>query len=422
MTIIVIGAGIAGITAARELQNAEQDVTILEARDRIGGRIFTDRTLSDGIPVELGAEFIHGEKAPQWQYVNELGLRTLHWTKLDDSLVRTEDKRLISMREARQDPEFDIIRSWNLPHIPIAHNDDEDLYHYLNRIGFNRSQLQYVRRMFANAMGEDIHHISAREVLDIIRDKSVGDEDHRILDGYDTIVEHLAQGLTIHVNNPVRLIKWAGQEVIMETADGTTYHAEQVIVAVPLGVLHKSREMTFEPRLPDDKLTAIRGTEMGPGMKIVYVFEEPVLPKGITALYSAENPPMWWSPSFGQVDATSFVITAFATGKWANELQFLGDDGIASRGLRTLANQLERDIPEPLTVHIQNWTNDPFTNGVYSVAKAGGSHFRSVLAQPLDGKLFFAGEATASNAWAATVHGAYSTGKRAAQEVLERRS
>ncbi|MEM6528230.1 MAG: FAD-dependent oxidoreductase, partial [Chloroflexota bacterium] len=85
MTTLVLGAGIAGINAARTLADAGRDVMVLEARDRIGGRVFTTRNLVDGVPVELGAEFLHGEKVPQWEIVRELGLRTKHWEKTDDS-------------------------------------------------------------------------------------------------------------------------------------------------------------------------------------------------------------------------------------------------------------------------------------------------------------------------------------------------
>jgi monoamine oxidase len=126
---------------------------------------------------------------------------------------------------------------------------------------------------------------------------------------------------------------------------------------------------------------------------------------------------MWWSPSFGHASSEQ-VVTAFATGDWARHLLVSGDSGALERGLDTLRRELNRPDLHPLDCHLMNWPADPFALGGYSVATPGHAGARADLATPLANRLFWAGEATAPNAWAATVHGAYASGRRAAAEIL----
>jgi monoamine oxidase len=156
---------------------------------------------------------------------------------------------------------------------------------------------------------------------------------------------------------------------------------------------------------------------MGPALKLVYRFDQPVLPDGIGALYSAINPPMWWSPSFG-TGANDVVMTAFITGNWARELHAEGEEGALEHGFRTLQSELGRKLPNPQAALMVNWIDDPFAFGGYSVAPPGGIHAREALAAPIDDQLYWAGEATAPNPWSSTVHGAYVSGRRAAAEIL----
>ncbi|MEL6271406.1 MAG: NAD(P)/FAD-dependent oxidoreductase, partial [Chloroflexota bacterium] len=267
-----------------------------------------------------------------------------------------------------------------------------------------------------NATGEGIHHISATAALADMHGDEYGHEDWRIMDGYDRIIEHLAEGLDIRTGQVVTDVRWGGKTVTVATLNGTTYTAERVIVALPAGVLNAG-SVTFDPPLPPERVRALGGLTMGPGMKIVYVFDEPILPEGIGALYSKHNPPMWWSPTFGHADAPQFAITAFATGDWARYLLRAGTEIIGTLGLSTLRKELD-NVPDPVQVHIENWTDDPFAGGVYSVVTPGSAHCRAEAAKPLGNRLFWAGEAVAPNGHAATVHGAYLTGARAAHEVI----
>lgn len=411
--VLVIGAGMAGLAAARDLADAGVPVRVVEARDRIGGRAYTNRTLCD-IPVELGAEFIHGEKAATWDLIRHLGLRTIPWPKADESLVHLESGGWLTMTQARgQFPDFDITRTWQLPSIPV-HPEDEDLEHYLRRIGFTEEQLQYTRRTFINAMGDASRFISAAVALEGMRYQRDSKTDFRILDGYDAIYNRLADGLEIHLNQPLYLIEW-DDGVKAHSESGEVFTADLAIITLPLGVL-QSLDIEFGPELPTSKQVAIDGLQMGPAIKLVYVFDHPITPSGVMAIYSAINPPMWWSPSFGQT-TNAHVWTAFATGDWARELLRDGDDSALLRGLDALRAELDDAFLQPVAMLCQNWREDPFSQGGYSVVLPGNARARQQLAQPTP-PLYWAGEATAPNPLAATVHGAYLSGKRAASEVL----
>ncbi|MCA9835458.1 MAG: FAD-dependent oxidoreductase [Trueperaceae bacterium] len=415
MSTLVLGAGMAGLSAAKTLKDAGEDVIVLEAKDRIGGRTFTNRTFADH-PVEFGAEFIHGDKVALWSIVNELGLKTLHWQKTLDSLVHMEEGNWLSMSEARsRHPEFDITRSWLLPDVDPLPN--EDWQSYLSRIGFDEKQLRYVRRSFANACGEGMRFLSASAVIRGLRStlEQNGDGDYRILSGYDAIVNHLAQGLEIYLNDPILSVDWSGSGVSVQSLDGEKYEADSAIIALPLGVL-LADGIKFQPGLPRHKQNALRGLRMGPVIKLVYKLTMPLAAKEVMAIYASSNPPMWWSPSFGH-NTNENVWTAFVSGDWAMDLLVKGEEGALESALSSLKKELGLPELEASESHLQNWPDDPYTRGGYSFVLPGHHGAREKLAEPTP-PLFWAGEACAQEHQAATVHGALETGLRAAHEVL----
>lgn len=323
------------------------------------------------------------------------------------------------MAEARRlYPHFDITRSWDLPELPLLEGD-ESLESYLKRLGFTEEQLQYTRRSFGNATGDSIQYVSAQAAYAEMDDTDCGEGDFRILDGYDSLAKYLAEGLDIRLNTIVSRVQWGDETVRVDTSAGT-FEADQVIITVPLGVLQAGK-IAFEPALPPEKQAAIDNLRVGPVIKLVYCFAEPILPPEIMALYSAGVPPMWWSPSYGhETDKT--VWTAFVSGDWARELLALGEQGALDKALETLKGELNQPDLRPLDCHLVNWPDDPFALGGYSVAPPGHADARVALARPVANRLFWAGEASASLAHAATVHGAYLTGQRAAKEILAGRA
>jgi monoamine oxidase len=332
-------------------------------------------------------------------------------------MVRLADGSWRTMEESRRlFPNFDETRAWRLPDAPAA-LPGENLGEYLRRIGFSDETLHYVKRSYANAVGDDMRYIGADFFLEDVRDTSAGEGDYRILDGYDSLIHVLARGLDIRLSTIVKAIDWHGDGVRVTTAEGQIFAADRVLITLPLGVL-QSGGVKFTPALPVEKQSAIDCLRMGPAVKMVYRFAQRILPEGISAVYSPHNPPMWWSPSFGH-DYEGQVMTAFATGDWARELLALGEEGALQRGLAALRTELGRDDLQPDDMHLVNWPADPFALGGYSVTPPGAINARAQLAQPVENRLFWAGEATAPNVWAATVHGAYASGRRAASEVLQ---
>ena len=427
MKALVIGAGIAGLSAAYHLKRAGIEATVLEARDRIGGRVWTDRDFAD-IPIEFGAELIHGRSAEvnTWKWVEKLGLRTWHWNKLDDSMIRTEEGGWLTMGAARAaSAELDSTRSWDLGDVPAARND-EDLGSYLRRIGFSQKQLRYVQRSFANAEGESMERLNAAAHLQPPPDASGGprgvdsdgeDEssDIRILDGYDAYYQGLAEGLDIRLKCVARRIDWTdGVQVIVDS--GQDYFADAAVITLPLGVL-QSGSVNFAPALPPLKREALNGLKMGPVMKLVYLFEEPILDPSIGAIYARGNPPMWWSPSLGR-EGGATVWTGFFSGDYARAMLALGEEAAIQKGLETLRDEIGNATLQFVKARWVNWPDDPYALGGYSVCLPGHYEARDKLAQATP-PLYWAGEASAPHHLTAMVHGAYFSGQRAANEIVE---
>ncbi|MCA9908570.1 MAG: FAD-dependent oxidoreductase, partial [Anaerolineae bacterium] len=213
--------------------------------------------------------------------------------------MRLADGSLRTMAEARAlYPDFDMTRSWDLPLDPPP-GAVESLESYLRRVGFSEAQLSYTRRSFANAACESPANLSALTCADEWVDYAAGGSDYRILDGYIRIHEYLAAGLNIQFNTQVTRIDWGVGGVCVQSVDGAVFEGESAVITLPVGVLRHGG-IVFNPALPEAKQQALNGLTMGPAMKLIFRFDEPVLPDGVGALYSAACPPMWWSPSFGR--------------------------------------------------------------------------------------------------------------------------
>lgn len=415
--VLVLGAGMAGLGAARAILAARGDleVLVLEARERLGGRTFTDHRFA-GFPIELGAEFVHGERAAVWRFIERLGLATVRWTKEDDSWVRLADGRRLTMREARAaDPALEVTRSWHLP--PVPPRRFESFGAYLERIGFDHARLDYVRRSYANAAGEGMRFLDATATLRGLRREDVdGEEDHRILDGYRAVIEAMALGPEVLTGAVVTRVEWGGGSVVVTDNEGHTYRGRTALVTLPLGVL-QAGGVEFDPPLPEEKERALAGLGMGPVVKLIYRFADPITPDEITAVYAAGNPPMWWSPSAGHPTTEAVVWTALVSGDGAVELLRLGEADALDRGLESLRRELGRPGLRPQAAKLVDWTSDPFARGGYSHVRPGHDGARELLAAPTP-PLYWAGEATSPEERAATVQGALLSGERAAAEIV----
>ncbi|MGB1289104.1 MAG: flavin monoamine oxidase family protein, partial [Aggregatilineales bacterium] len=327
------------------------------------------------------------------------------------------DGRWLTMADARAiSPDFDLTRSWEIDDIPVKPGD-ESFEDYLRRINFTDEQLQYVRRSFANAEGDDMRFLSAESIISAFNDfeHEPGAGDFRILDGYDAIYTHLATDLDIRLNCKITSIEWGENGVTITAADGTVFTGDTAIITLPVGVL-KANHVTFTPELPAIKEEALSGMAMGPIIKLVYEFAAPLMDRKIGAIYSKHNPPMWWSPSLGR-DENTIVWTAFITGDYAREMDALDEAAALEKGLETLRTELNQPDLNYKQARWINWIRDEFALGGYSHCRVGHADVREKLATPTP-PLYWAGEATAPHVMMATIHGAYFTGERAAHEIL----
>lgn len=423
--VLVLGAGVAGLKAARDLADAGRRVVVLEARDRVGGRVWTDRRFADH-PVEFGAEFVHGDRADTWPLVHALGLRARPWPKQDESLVRGEDGVLRTMRAARAaDVGFDATRTMDLP--DVAAGRFEDLDGYLARIGWSAAQRRYVRRSFANAAGEDPHRLSAASVRRGLAADDGGEGDFRLADGYDALPRALASGLDVRLAQAaVRVVQARdGVEVTTRPAGAVAagaaqrWRARAAVVALPLGVL-QAGTVAFEPDLVALKGAALAGLRMGPVIKLVYRLSTAPFPDvagrpPAEALYARGMPPMWWTSSPAGVPQP--VWTAFVSGAGAADLLRHPPAAALARAFATLADEAARPDLAYVAGELVAWPLDPWARGGYSHVLPGHDGAREALAEATP-PLFWAGEASAPEGCAATVHGAWRSGARAAREVL----
>ncbi len=418
--VLVLGAGVAGLKAGRDLRDAGLRVVVLEARERVGGRVWTDRSLAPH-PVELGAEFVHGDRADTWGLIRGLGLPTRPWPKLDESLVQMEDGRLLTMRAARAaDPGFDATRTMALP--TVVPGRSEDLDAYLRRVGWTADQRRHVRRAFANAAGDDPHRLSAAALVEGLAAADAGEGDFRLPDGQDALPLALADGLDVRLGAAVTRVARGPGGVEVDTVPvppaagpATRWPARAAVVALPLGVL-QSGAVAFEPGLDALKGGALAGLRMGPVIKLVYRLAAPPFDPGagVEAVYARGTPPMWWTSSPPGTEAP--IWTGFVSGAGAVDLLRLAPEVALRRALAALAEVAGR----PLAVmqgRVVAWPDDPWARGGYSHVVPGHHGARERLAAPTP-PLYWAGEATAPEACAATVHGAVRSGARAAREVL----
>lgn len=422
---IVIGAGAAGLAAARTLQDAGRNVLILEARNRIGGRVHSNYDFAPH-PVELGAEFLHGENIISWNWLRQQGLTTLPAFEDDRNLFMYIHQALQSFRRWADIPGTEVLdgignaqlyrqaRAW-----VAARKPDISLGQFLleHDVVMAPEVHRILDNYFSGSYGANLEQLGIYGLLELSYEGD-GEEYFRVQEGYTQLLEPLAAGLSIHYQSPVTHIAWHRSPLEIHTA-ATTYTAEQVVITLPLALL-QSNAVTFDPALPASKGSAINGLGVGQANKVIFKFAEPFWPEAMEACLTTLSSQMWWRPGW-QRPGEAPLLTAFLGANAALEFSALSRLG-QGRVTQELLGQLERMFALPLASHVVDvlyvdWSADPYARMGYSYTPVNGTGLRARLAEPLGNALFFAGEATHSSR-AASVHGALESGIRAAQEIL----
>lgn len=425
--VIVVGAGVAGLAAARALVLAGQDVVVLEARDRIGGRTWTDAAL--GVPVDLGASWIHGvDGNPLWELASAFGMDTVEFTvgsfQFDGRPIAWHDPAGARVADAAAASFVDDLRTVDrlldgavataAPGVTYADAGET----VLSSLGWSGDRAARVREYLAHR-SEDL---CGAPVADLdahgLEEEHVAGDEVVFPGGYGQYAAALAEGLDVRTDVVVTEVDQNDERVLVTTADGSEYCAAQVIVTVPLGVL-QAGDVTFSPPLSPPLLGAMDRLGFGVYDKVFLRF--PTRFWGSDWVIRQQGSAgVDWHSWYDMSRATGEpVLAALVGGAGARRLEQLSDDAIVAEGLAALRWMFGEAVPVPEAVRITRWAADPFAHGSYSYLHVGASPADHDLLGTPDGRVQLAGEAT----WGddpATVHGALLSGLRAAGRVLGR--
>ncbi|HWS27973.1 MAG TPA: NAD(P)/FAD-dependent oxidoreductase [Xanthomonadales bacterium] len=417
--ILVIGAGIAGLAAANQLQRAGHAVEVLEARERIGGRIHTSRSWPDA-PMDLGASWINGfQTNPLGELTRSIGVRTV-LTSYDNSIAYGRSGQVFSAAEEQHVEQLRL----RIERVLAAAQDgakDQSLQAAVEA-GLDWDALGAVDQrlvdLLLNSIYEHEYAGSTREMSAWWWDDDGSFEggDALFPEGFGAIPEHLAKGLSIRLGQVVQRIAWDDTGVRVDVA-GQTLRADRVIVSVPLGVL-KAGAIEFTPRLPSAKRHAIEALRMGVLNKCFLRFPRAFWPTEVDWIERVPERRGEWTEwvSFARPTGKP-VLLGFNAADVGRRIESSSDRQIMAAAMRALRGIYGDDIPEPTGQQITRWASDPYTLGSYSFNAVGADpKVREDLAASIDGRVYFAGEATSRKHFA-TTHGAYLSGLRAAREV-----
>ncbi len=426
MDVIVIGGGLAGLAATERLSRHDRSVTLVEARDRLGGRAWTTWHRGVTHPIELGAEWISRtgvmEQILSAHHIPTAEATGRFWTRVAG--------KWDTMSGSGEDPGSRIQRIAAAAHRDIALTDalgrksghgDDWLLGYVE--GFNAA---------------DPARVSVHWLAEVEQNGPADAASCRTDAGTSAIAEAIAQSwhapVDIHLETVVRRIRWRPGHVAVDAdhhGSAVTFEAAAAVITLPLAILQLPPDadgaIAFHPD-PPGLAAALGGLAMGDAVKLVFVFQEPLwraTPAGNDLLFvvdGAQPIPTWWTAN----PSPAAIITGWAGGPAATHLAGMPADSLVDVAIESLSHTI--DVPTgPLqdalvACHRHDWRHDPFARGAYSYVLAGGLGSAAKLARPVHDTLFFAGEATAGRGINATMEGALETGQRAADQIVRSRA
>lgn len=408
--VVVIGAGAAGLAAADALSRAGRKVLVLEARDRVGGRCFTRHMPGLAVPVELGAEFIHGEARSTQKLLRAAGIRAVESGREQRTLEGGRLRRADGFAEAQR-----AVRG-------ASPDRDISFQAFLRERNIPPKTRALATMMVQGFDAADPARVSARSIIDEWGEGGeLGDSQPRPQGGYGPLFDWLARslvarGVSIRLQRVVQRIEWRRGGVILRgrfLGEPFAVRGRRAVVTLPLGVLQSTN--LFSPPL-GGKRAALGMLASGAVIRVAMRFDREFWASrapGVSFFHNPKAPfPTFWTP----LPMRAPLLTAWAGGPKAGRLTGSSERKLLAQALASVRS-IFRDAPEPAAAYVQDWARDPFARLGYSYVRVGGEPGREELAQPLAGTLFFAGEATEAEE-PGTVAGALKSGERAAREIL----
>ena len=410
---VVVGAGAAGLMAAREVKRAGKHVLVLEASNRVGGRVITLYDANAGVPVELGAEFIHGDAPETTRLCDEAHLVTVPVT----GKQYRSDHGALSPQNAMWQRMGRLFRHMN-PH----RKNDRSFQEFLDEKPGGpslRTERELARGFVQGFFAADPKLVSEKWIVRQGNPTAGAIEARRIVNGYAALIDYLQRDVVadIQFNVLVERIKWNESGVRVYDQLGKEYRARAVIITVPLPML-QGESIRFDPEIPMMRHAANQ-LAMGHVARVNVVVKERFWEKKAEDVSFVQTPTrpfnVWWTHN----PLKAPLITGWSGGPPAMEFAESGD--VEAAAIRELARVfgMRRSRVESLvdSIHTHDWTHDPNIRGAYCYARVGGSSAASVLARKFGNAIFIAGEATDTGS-SGTVEGALVSGKRAASRLL----
>ena len=409
-TVLVIGAGVSGLAAAKYLSSRNVTVNVIEAQSKVGGRLKTNRSLD--IAFDEGASWIHGPDGnPITELISPSGVNTfptndnnvevydINGSVYDENVLDTSENaynNILNSLAGSIDKSFEEVFYDNYPQ-------------YKN----NRLWSYMLSAFLEFDTGGDISELSS---LDYYDDEEFSGDDIIVTNGYDRIADYLAKGLNIELNKKVTGIDYSGSKVLVSTTD-QEFSADYVIVTVPLGVL-KNNVVNFTPSLSGNIQNSINNLKMGSVNKFLCVWDTPFWDTNLQYIgYTPETMGKFnYFLNLNKFSESNALMT-FAFGDYSKTTENMADNEVIDEIMNHLKSIYGSGIPEPTKFLRTKWVSNEYTFGSYSFATNGTrtSDF-SVFEESMNNKLFFAGEHTSKD-YRGTVHGAYNSGFRAAEQI-----
>lgn len=410
--VIIVGAGVAGLAAARELAGRGISFVVLEASHRIGGRAYSEE-IAPGTWFDLGCAYM------------ELGPNFENCTEETNPFIDLAVERGAAIREYLHDSHYIFNGS------PLSEDQEKARERFFSdceaaiEASVNRSDDRPISELIdlANPYATPYMDMMAVTVPRDLDEASPADFLQRVwelknfnaLHGYGNLVAQWGSDISVTKNSKVESVDWSGKDVVVKTVKGSI-RARCLISTVSNGVL-AAQQIHFAPRLPDWKIEAICGVPMGTENKIGVHFSKDVFAPEVSGYYQ-----VWSDDAQGAyVDVnlvSNNVVTVFIGGRFSAWMEQQGPQAAREFALDRIADIFGNDIRKSSGRSIATaWITDPWTFGSYTAALPGQHQQRELLPTAIDNKLFFAGEATAHTY--GSCHGAYWSGVRAACEVAD---